>query len=102
MNIKQFKDRQYQTSVMAGMNQRYHQSRAQFWTRWDKGSKVAVGVLAVLGACFSILTLNQHSVPLGWTSVVIAGLAAGAAIALNVIPLGEWANIHWALFQRWT
>jgi len=38
----------------------------------------------------------------GGASIVVGGLAALAAIALNVLPYGEWASRHNALFERWT
>lgn len=97
-----FKDKQYQLSLMAGMNQRYHQERARIWTLLDRSFKIAVGILAVVGACMAVVTMFAIGLALDVTSIVVASLAAFVAIVLNVLPFGEWASLHHGLFQRWT
>ena len=102
MTRDEYLDKQYVLSVTAGVNQRYHQHRASVWTTWDRICKIVVGVLAVAGVCLSVATAAYKTD--GWdiASIVVASLAAMAAIALNVLPLGDWASLHTALFQRWT
>jgi len=77
------------------MNQRYHQSRASLFARWDRRVKIAVGLLAVAGA---VLAFSGSVV---W-SVIISCLAAAAAVVLNVIPISDWHCHHVELFRRWT
>ena len=47
MTPDDFKDRQYEISVTAGMNQRYHQAYAHWWTGWNRSVQIVVAVLAV-------------------------------------------------------
>lgn len=102
MTKDNFLDKQYALSVMAGVNQRLHQHRASMWTTWDRICKIVVGVLAVAGVCVSVAASTLHTLPWDIASIVVASLAAIAAIILNVLPLGDWASEHGALFQRWT
>jgi hypothetical protein len=102
MTKNQFLDRQYELSVMAGVNQKFHQGQIKHYADRDRYCKIAVGFLAVLGVCLCVVTATVD----GWfwdaVSILIASLAAAAAVALNVLPFGEWASGHHALFQRWT
>lgn len=102
MTNDDFRDRQFELSVQAGMNQRYHQEREHHWSWWDKAAKIVVGILAVIGACVTAATLVPHPHEIDVAAMVVASLAAGAAVALNVVPLGDWAAHHLALLQRWT
>jgi hypothetical protein len=102
MTKQQFDEKQYDVSFTAGMNQRYHQSREHYWTRWDRFCKILVAVLAITGVCFSVVAWVIHHWVWDAAAVSTAGAAAIAAIILNVLPLGDWARTHQALFQRWT
>src|SRR4051812_16924755 len=102
MTKQEFIFERHQISVGAGMNQRYHQSRAATWSWWDRGCKIVVGLLAVLGVCLCVVTANIHNYWWDGSSITTAALAALAAIALNVLPFGEWCSRHSALFERWT
>jgi hypothetical protein len=100
MTKDKFLDTQYVLSVTAGVNQRYHQRRAWLWVTCDRSCKILVGILAVASVCLSVAAAAYR----GWdtASIIVASLAAVAAIVLNVLPLGDWASLHAALFQRWT
>jgi hypothetical protein len=89
-------------SMTAGMNQRYHQKRAHFWTCWNRGVQISVAVLAVTGVCLSVVTYFVEAKIADWFGIGVATSAAIAAIALNVLPLGDWAAMHLDLFRRWT
>jgi len=102
MTNPEFKRNQYETSVIAGMNQRYHQVCADRLSKQDRISKVAVGLLATFGFCFSAITAISSHWALTTASVVLSGLAAAVAVWLSVMPYGEFACRHTALFQRWT
>jgi hypothetical protein len=102
MTHDEFLDAQFKTSFTAGMNQRYHQARASHWACWDRTCKISVGVLAVAGACLSVVTISSPAGSLIMVSAIVAAMAAVVAIALNVLPLGEWNSQHAALFQRWS
>jgi hypothetical protein len=102
MTKKLFNQAQYEVSFTAGMNQRYHQIREHYWTWWDRFCKILVAVLAIAALCFSVVAWVLHDWKWDAAAVAIASAAAVAAIVLNVLPLGDWARIHQALFQRWT
>lgn len=102
MTNDEFRHAQYDVSFTAGMNQRYHQSRASLWKKCDLSTKIAVGALAVLGAILSFVSWSDSGWLSNLLSVVAAVAAAVAAIALNVLPFGEWSSNHNALHQRWT
>ena len=96
MDREEFLDRLYEVKFTAGMNQRYHQILAQKWYRLDCGFKIATGLVATL-ACISAFAS-------GWTifSQVTAIVAAILAVSLNVLPFGEWRQIHLDIFRRWS
>jgi len=102
MNSEAFLDKAYHLSFSAGMNHRYHQSREHRWNWADRTAKIIVAILAVAALCLCVVTAQSDH--WGWdaVSIVVASLAAIAAVALNVLPFGEWAKTHNALFQRWT
>jgi hypothetical protein len=102
MNKDEFEQKHYEQSVCAGMNQRYHQRRCKLWTKTDRGFRIAVGFLAVLGAVMAVVSLLHPGT--GWDvfGIAVAGLAAVVAVILNVFPYGEWASDHRELFRRWT
>jgi hypothetical protein len=102
MTHDEFEQKQYHISVCAGQNQRYHQRRAHLWTRWDRGVRIAVGVLAVIAFSLAIVATFRHSGLVDWLGVIAAFAAAVAAVVLNVMPLGEWSAQHLDLFRRWT
>jgi hypothetical protein len=94
--------KQYHLSVTAGMNQRYHQKRAQKWTWWNRSVQISVGIFAVLGAVLSSITPFVENFKLDLAALVVAGIAACVAVALNVLPIGMWQDSHLDLLRRWT
>jgi hypothetical protein len=97
-----FEQEQYRISVTAGQNQRYHQARLHYWVRRDRWLRIAVAILAFLGAVASILAAVASAVAWDTLAVLIAVVAAIMAIMLNVLPLGDWIGDHRDLFRRWT
>jgi hypothetical protein len=102
MTKKQFNQKQYEVSFTAGMNQRYHQACEHYWTWCDRFCKILVAVLAIAALCFAVVAWAVEHWAWDATAVATATAAAIAAIVLNVLPLGDWARTHQALFQRWT
>lgn len=102
MTPEDFEQKQYATSVCAGMNQRYHQSKASRWARFDRSFRIAVGVAAVGGAMMSVVTATTNG--WGWDalSITIASIAAGIGVSLNVVPFGDWERQHVDYFRRWS
>ena len=88
--------------ITAGTNQRYHQARAHYWTWWNRGVQITVAVLAVIGVCLAVVVSLVESHWADGFAIFFAILAVIAAIALNVLPLGDWAALHFDLFRRWT
>lgn len=89
-------------SVIAGLNQRYHQGAATRWQKWDRVAKIAVGGLAVAGLCLTAATYDPAQGMIAHASLAVAILGATAAIAMNVIPLGDWSSESRAMLQRYT
>ncbi len=102
MNHDAFEDERFRISVIASMNQRYHQYRGDHWLRWDRGVRILVGVFAVLGALLAVVTAYDSASEAVVVSVLIAIASVVAAFVLNVIPLGDWTMQHQGLFQRWS
>ena len=101
MNRQDFDYQQLRLSMTAGMNQRFHQARARHWLWWNRFIQISVGSLAVLGLCLAVAAAFSESRAIDWIAVFVAFLAAVAAIALNVVPVGDWAQQHLDLFRRW-
>lgn len=103
MTQDDFLDKQYELSVVAGMNQRYHQRYATFWWRIDTAAKIITAILAVIGAMLAVAaTFKEHPESIDRWAVTIASLAAVAAVILNVIPFGTWEKEHRDFLRQWT
>lgn len=102
MTRDEFEDKQYEISVTAGMNQRYHQSRAHKWTWWNRGVQISVAVLAVISLCLAVAAALAETALLDGLAILFSSLAVIAAIALNVLPLGDWVQQHLDLLRRWS
>src|SRR6266851_7266844 len=87
MQASEFQHELHEEKVVAEANQRYHQfmQRKLWW--WDKAAKIAVAVLALF-ALLSVFLPHE----LKWLEITVATIAALAAIALNVVPVGEWVT----------
>ena len=97
-----FENKQLAISMTAGTHKRYHQRRWHYWTQMDRWFKIAVGFLAVAGACFAIVTMFHAGETYDLIGMVVAILAAIVAIVLNVFAFGEWASESLDLYRRWT
>lgn len=102
MNRTDFDKRQYELSVMAGMNQRYHQQQTDLWGSRDRWLRIAVGILAVGGSMLSVVTIYRTDALWIASSVTVAGIAAFAAVILNVIPITDRERRHLDMFRRWS
>jgi len=102
MTPKDFLDKQLYLSMGAGTSQRIHQDAAALWTRRDRISKIVVAALAVTSLCLSVWSAAVSSPSLTAVSIAISAIGALAAITLNVLPFGDWASQHNALYQRWS
>lgn len=98
----EFLDHQFHLSMTAGMNQRYHQSYATFWWRWDTSVKVVMAISAVASALFSIATLFPVEPAIASLSATLSVVSAFAAVAMNVIPFGTWEKEHRDFLRQWT
>lgn len=102
MTPKEFHDKQLYISIGAGTNQRIYQHKASWWTGCDRACKIVVATLAVSSLCLSIWSVTPQGASWITTSIVVSGMGALSAIALNVLPFGDWASRHNALHQRWS
>jgi len=103
MTRDDFLDKQYELSVQAGMNQRYHQRYATWYWQWDAGIKAVTAAAAVIGLALSIATAFPNSNPyLVGAEVFLAIVTTVAAVVLNVIPVGNWEQFHRDFFRQWT
>ena len=102
MTADEFQKKQYDLSVTAGMNQRYHQRRAGRFAWWDRGFRVGIGVLSAVSAGLAVAAANNSVSHVEGYSVAIAIVVAGIGATLNVLPFGDWEKSHVDLFRRWT
>jgi hypothetical protein len=103
MTRDEFLDKQYELSVQAGMNQRYHQKYTRFWRRLDTAIKIITAAAAVVSAMLASATMVPNPDPrLMWGSLILAVVTTIAAVALNVLPFGGYEKDHRDLFRQWT
>lgn len=102
MTSEQFRDKQYEISVMAGINQRYHQSRAGHFAWRDRGFRISIGMLSAVAASLALITVKSTHPAWNWVSMIIATLVAIIGTILNVFPFGDWERQHADLFRRWS
>ena len=102
MTREDFRTKRYQLSVIAGMNQRYHQTKShQYWKR-DFYAKVITAVLATISLGLAIASPLARNLMVDVGAIVVALAAALAAIVLNVLPFGAKEREHVDAFRRWT
>jgi hypothetical protein len=102
MKLADFEQKQYELSIMAQMNQLYNQSRAHYWTRRNRAVQIGVASFAVLGLCLSFASIMADSRVVDVFAIIVGVGAAIFAIALNVLPLGDWAAEHSSLLRQWS
>lgn len=102
MNHQQAMQRLYELSVQAGMNQRYHQIYSSWWWGWDTFMKVTTAALSVVGAMLAVTSLYAATPPV-WDqlSLGLAVISAIVAVALNVVPFGNWEKDHRDHMRQW-
>jgi hypothetical protein len=65
--------------------------------------KITTAAAAVVGVILSIATAGNSASPnLVWWSVALSIATTIAAVALNVLPFGNWEKEHRDLFRQWT
>lgn len=91
-----FWDKLHEQKVTAEVNQRYHQLLARRWERWDRAAKIAVAILGTVALLSSFLPAHH-----AWAGVALGAAGVVAAVALNVVPLGDWRCAHGEMFRSW-
>lgn len=103
MTRETFKNKVYDLSVIAGMNQRYHQTQQNWWWWWDTGAKIVTAVAAIIGLSLGIVSALVAAWPfVDWLGVALSFVAAVAAIVLNVVPFGAWESKSADFLRRWS
>jgi hypothetical protein len=97
MTYRDYKTRLEALLFTCGMNQRYHQHLQHQWACWDRGIRIAVGIIAVIALIVAIPHAASESVGLA-----VATIALALAFILNVLPVGEWDKLHAELFHLWS
>lgn len=97
MTNTEYKRRLDELIFTCGMNCRYHQILKQRFGRWDRGIRIAVGVLAIAG----LVVAFPETVP-ATMGLTVAVLALAVAVVLNIIPVGDWSRDHAELFRLWS
>ena len=97
MTAQEYREKLHELIVTCGFNTRYHQVLAQRWKRWDRNIRILVGALAAFGLLFSVPGFECHP----WWGLVTAFLSLIAAVALNILPVGDWEKAHGELFRLW-
>lgn len=102
MTSEQFQHKQYDISVIAGMNQRYHQRRASLFAWWDKGFRASSCVSSAVAAALVVVMAGTDNKVVAGFSIAAAVIVAAIGALLNVLPFGDWEKSHVDLFRRWT
>ncbi len=97
MTNTEYKRRLDELIFTCGMNCRYHQILKQRFSRWDRGIRIAVGVLAIAG----LVVAFPETVPAA-LGLAVAVLALAVAVILNIVPVGDWSRDHAELFRLWS
>lgn len=87
-------------AYVACVNQRYHLFMKTVYGWGDRILRIAVGVLAVFALVYTVSASVPEDPSFGEKAVAYA--TAFLAIALNVLPVNEWANLHLDFYRRWT
>lgn len=85
--------------LICDVNQRYHQKTAWIWKACDRTAKILVAVMAVAAFC---LTIAHGGVAIRVLELIFGAVAVLAAIALNVIPFGEYEKTSDEMFHSWS
>lgn len=97
MTYYEYKHRLRELRVTCVMNLEYHHDLEDCYGRQDKNVRVAVGALAVIGL---VLSVPGVSFPL--SAFAIAIVTTIAAVALNIISIGDREKTHGELFRLWS
>lgn len=97
MNSIEVRESTHQLQFVAGFNARYHQILERNWGIVDRGIKITVGVIAIVGvwASTSGEKWTETSNLLGWVSLIMA-------VILNVVQTTEYERYHGEMFRKWS
>lgn len=96
MQTPEFRQSLHELKYTAQVNQRYHQLKQKEMWCYDKSVKIGVAVLAMFALLAVFLPHELKGI-----EVAVASAAALAAIALNVVPVGEWMMEYGEMFRSW-
>jgi hypothetical protein len=104
MTREEYTNRLHAIISTAGANAWYHQTKESWYDRDDKGIRIVVALLAILGLVFAIPSLDSMLPGLGlsWWGFGVSIVSLAAAICLNIIPVVEKAKIHGEMFRLWS
>jgi hypothetical protein len=104
MTNAEYQKRLHELICTCEMNQLYHQRLEWRYVVADRLLKIAVGILAVVGAVLAMPETTTAGPPTVWACIgfVAACLSAAFAVALNVIPVGDTAKTHGEMFRLWS
>lgn len=84
--------------ITCDVNQRYHQTTAWNWKAFDRITKILVAVMAVAALCLTV----AHDESIHVLEIIFGSIASIAAIALNVVPFGEYEKSSDEMFHSWS
>jgi hypothetical protein len=102
MTRYEFLDNQYNLSIIAGVNQRYHQQKADHWRLWDTWAKVLTATFAVICVALASTSAMTENRAVDVVGTVVAVLVAAGAVTLSIVPFGEREACHKYNLRRWS
>src|SRR5437899_2431204 len=89
MTNSEYKRRLHHVVFTCGINHRYHHTLEWVWGAVDKGIRVGVGVLAIVGLVLAVPSFVDSMV-----GFYVAIASVVVALALNIVPVGDWEKFH--------
>src|ERR1700737_3267496 len=96
MIYESYKLKLLEAKITAGKSSRYHQKMEWRYAIADRSVKLLVGILAVFGLVFSVPGVDYPR-----TGFAIAIVSLVAAVALNIILVGERQSFHAHMLKAW-
>ena len=101
MNNSEIEDTQYELSVQAAVNERFHQDRSAHWRFWERSAYLAVSLLTIFGALLSLASVTTDSSGWGYASLACGVVAVVIATAMGFLPMGKWERDHASFRVLW-
>lgn len=99
-------------AYVARVNQKYHLLMKTIWLWTDRFFRILLGVFSIAALIYTLTgsePVHASQVADGTNAqqgdsweLRIAWITALLAVALNVLPVNEWSNLHLDLYRRWT